>query len=585
MTDPNPLILGPSSSPSSSSSSSSEEASLPRNINGPSIRTSTLDDTIESCIGDYFGWTQFLRAILISLAWAFDAQQTFITVFTDANPTWHCTRKNPGCNSSSLVCLLPDDAWSWDLPPHTSIISEWSLQCSSSFLAGLPASAFFAGCLTGGFLLATLADSSLGRKKLLVLSCLLMSLSGLLTALVSTNVWIYAALRFLCGCGRASVGTCALVLSTELVGKRWRGQVGMMGFFFFTLGFLSLPLMAYLNRGSSWRVLYTWSCVPTVIYSILLHFFACESPRWLYVRGRKQEFLNTLKSIATVPSPQLLEITSSYLPNNTKSTNSATTGGELDTDEASKRSVVNFWNSSSYYAFWEKSWAFRRLAAVMAIGFGSGMVYYGMPLGLGSLSFNLYLSVTLNALTEFPAALITFFLIAKLNRKALVLGLSVASGVCSCLIIVVDQLINSNRYYCWWSKALEMALELASFFSACTAFNVLLIFTLELFPTCVRNSALSMARQAVVFGGLFSPLLVAAGRNASTATATTSTSNGLLSYGVFGVTIAVSGLFVRCLPETKGAAFCDTLDEQEHKETMALAATLDITNKTTQECV
>ncbi|XP_027080857.1 organic cation/carnitine transporter 3-like [Coffea arabica] len=553
MTDPAPLILRSSSS---SSSVVAAEASLPSS----GTRTSTLDDTIERCIGDYFGWTQFLRAILISLAWAFDAQQTFITVFTDVDPTWHCTRNNTTniCSSSSQVCLLPDEAWSWDLPPYTSTISEWSLQCAGSFLAGLPASSFFAGCLAGGFVLATLADSYLGRKKLLVLSCLLMSISGLLTALVSTNVWIYTALRFLCGFGRASVGTCALVLATEMVGKRWRAHVGMIGFLFFTLGFLSLPLMAYLNRGSSWRVLYFWSCAPTVLYSILVHFFAYESPRWLYVRGRKQEFLSTLKSIATVPTPQLLDITSSCFSNNTNS-DSGTTGCELDIDDAT-RNAANFWNSSSYYALWEKPWAFRRLAAVMAIGFGTGMVYYGMPLGLGNLSFNLYLSVTLNALSEFPAAFMTFFLIATLNRKGLVLGLSVASGVCSCLIIVVEQVINSNSYYYWWRNALQMVLELASFFSACTGFNVLMIFTLELFPTSVRNSALSMVRQAVVFGGLFSPLLVAAGRN------------GLLSYGVFGVTIAVSGLFVGCLPETRGAALCDTLDEQEHKETLAFSA-------------
>ncbi|KAL3651903.1 Organic cation/carnitine transporter 3 [Castilleja foliolosa] len=55
---------------------------------------------------------------------------------------------------------------------------------------------------------------------------------------------------------------------------------------------------------------------------------------------------------------------------------------------------------------------------------------------------------------------------------------------------------------------MQIGLELVSFFSACTAFDVVLIYTLELFPTCVRNSAVSMVRQALVFGGALSPVLI-----------------------------------------------------------------------------
>ncbi|KAL3498618.1 hypothetical protein ACH5RR_041350 [Cinchona calisaya] len=502
-------------------------------------KTSSLDDTIEHYIGD-FGWKQFLRTILISIAWAFDGQQSFISIFTDAEPTWHCVstpqnQNNSTCSSNSTlssVCVLPKDAWSWDASPYTSTISEWSLQCAGSFLTGLPASSFFIGSLAGGFLLATLADSSLGRKNLLVLSCLIMSLSGILTALVSTNVWIYAALRFLTGFGRATINTCALVLSTELVGKRWRAQVGIIGFVFFTLGFLSLPLIGYLNRGSSWRLLYIWTCVPPIFHCILVHLYVSESPRWLYVRGRKEEFIKTLKGLAAREKPNL---TSSFF-------------GTIMGFEENIEDGPNFDFYSTMKTFWERKWAFRRLMAVMAIGFGTGMVYYGMPLGLGSLSFNLYLSVSLNALAEFPSSLITFLLVGKLNRKELVLGFAMASGICSIIC----------AFYSKW-KALQISLEMFSFFSACTAFNVLLIYTLELFPTCVRNSALSMVRQAVVLGGAFSPVLVAVGRN----------TKGLLSYGVFGVTIAVSGLFVGCLPETKGDEICDTLEEEEQKEIMA----------------
>ncbi|XVE49920.1 hypothetical protein DITRI_Ditri01bG0120500 [Diplodiscus trichospermus] len=492
----------------------------------------SLDETIERCIGD-FGWSQLLQAILVSFAWVFDAQQTFISVFTDAEPSWHCTQVEPQstCNSFSDVCLLPKNSWSWDWPAHTSIISEWGLECSSSFITGLPASSFFMGCLAGGLALATLADSVLGRKNMLCFSCLTMALSSIFTVF-SSNIWIYSALRFINGFGRATIGTCALVLSTELVGKRWRGQVGVIGFFCFSLGFLSLPVIAYINRGSSWRTLYLWISVPTIFYCILVHFLVHESPRWLFVRGRKEEAISTLKTMAPA-NQSVLTMSFSNVPIEQESWN------------------VDLY--SSIKILLNKRWAFRRLAAVMIAGFGIGMVYYGMPLGLGNLSFNLYLSVTFNALSELPASLITFLLIGKLNRKGSLLGFTILSGMCSVLCVVIGKV---------W-PVLQIGLELVSFFSACTAFNVELIYTIELFPTCVRNSALSMVRQALVFGGVFSPVLVAAGRK-----------NDLLSFGVFGLVIGICGLSVLGLPETRGGTICDTMDEEEQKEIDTVAAAM-----------
>ncbi|KAL3651902.1 Organic cation/carnitine transporter 3 [Castilleja foliolosa] len=200
MTDPNPLLYR-------TRSPEPDHPPPPKKIR-PS-----LDDTIEQCIGN-IGWPQIFQATLVSFAWFFDAQQTFISVFTDAEPKWSCTHNNStSCTSTTNPCQLPDNSWSWDSPSSTSIISEWSLQCAGSVITGLPASVFLFGCLIGGFALATLADSSMGRKNLLVFSSLIMSTTGVLTAF-SPDFWIYVGLRFVSGFGRATIGTCALVLST-----------------------------------------------------------------------------------------------------------------------------------------------------------------------------------------------------------------------------------------------------------------------------------------------------------------------------------------------------------------------------------
>ncbi|KAH0735313.1 hypothetical protein KY285_011020 [Solanum tuberosum] len=491
----------------------------------------SLDNTIEVCIGD-FGWSQFVQAILVSLAWVFDAQQSFISVFTDALPTWHCiNNNNSSCQMYKNICDVPKDTWQFDLPTYTSVVSDWSLECSSSVITGLPASSFFIGCLVGGFVLCTLADSSFGRKNMLVISCLIMSITGCVTA-ISTNIWMYSVLRFVSGFGRASIGTCSLVLSTELVGRKWRGQVGIISFVCFTFGFISLPWIAYLNKGNSWRVLYLLTCFPAVLYSIIVYFFVHESPRWLYLRGHKEEFVETLKRIANPATRR--ELSSSFFEAlfiDLEKSMSVSASRDLDLYSAVRLLI-------------EKGWALRRLMTVVLIGFGVGMVYYGMPLGVGDLGFDIYLSITLNAISELPSSLIAFFLIGKMNRKGSLLGFSLLSGICS----VGCALVEGSEGLKW----IQMGLEMVSFFSACTAFNVLLIYTLELFPTCVRNCAVSMVRQSLVVGGALSPLLVALGRN-----------NSLFSYGVFGVCSATFGLFTVWLPETKGRLLCDTMDEEE----------------------
>ncbi|WRX29013.1 Major facilitator [Theobroma cacao] len=181
----------------------------------------SLDEMIEQSLGG-FGHVQLIQAILVSLPLLFDAQQTFISVFTYAVPTWHCT-DDTTCSSNLDICSLSRSSWSWDGPSDRTIASEWSLECASSIITGLPSSSFFMGCLLGGFAFSTLGDSCLGRKKLLFFSCLAMSISTSATVL-SANIRMYSLLRFVCGFFHSSIMTTALVLLMEMVGKRWRGQ-------------------------------------------------------------------------------------------------------------------------------------------------------------------------------------------------------------------------------------------------------------------------------------------------------------------------------------------------------------------------
>ncbi|KAF2923413.1 hypothetical protein DAI22_07g189500 [Oryza sativa Japonica Group] len=501
----------------------------------------SIDDAIETYIGAT-GARQLLTAMLLAFAWAFEAQQVFMPVFTDAEPTWHCTGVaaaaggDPGSSCSPAAaspCALPPGTWEWDRPAETSVVSEWALKCGGGgpALVSLPASSFFAGNLAGGFLLTTLADTHLGRRKMLVLSLATMSVAGVLTAF-SPNVWVYAALRFVSGFGRSMVGTSAMVLSTELVGKWWRNTVSVAGFVLFSVGFMSLPALAYTLREASWRTMYVWTSLPSLCYAVLLYFLVQESPRWLLVRGRKQEAIEALRQIASLNGGEGVTTSSfSMLDACAVEVGDGVAGG--DGMFASLRLI------------WERRWAFQRLAAMMTASFGVGVVYYGLPLSVGSLSSDLYLSVAYNAAAELPSSVLSWLLMGRFNRRSSVVALTAASGLCSLACVVIpDEEAGTG--------GLRLAAELASFFASCAAYDVMLMYSIELFPTSVRNSAVGLVRKAAVLGGVVAPMLVALGRERS-----------YWSFGVFGLAVGCLGLFVTWLPETKRRRLSDTMEEEE----------------------
>ncbi|XP_074287450.1 organic cation/carnitine transporter 3-like [Silene latifolia] len=486
----------------------------------------SLDDVIQQSIGR-LNLTQILQTFLVSMPSFFDNQQTFISVFTHAQPTWHCTSNNSSSSSSSCtptsnLCDLSKTDWTWDSGNvHTSIISEWDLQCASSIFAGMPATSYFTGCLLGGVVLATLGDSSFGRKNLLTISTLVMSLAAFASSF-SPNIWVYSVFRFFCGAGRASIGTCALVLLTERVGKKSRPQATMIGFTCFSLGMLSLSGIAILTRGLSWRAMYLWTSIPGIICAILCHFCLYDSPRWLFMHGRGKDAMEVLRCLGDVSQiiPRLSNIETVQKVANT-STNPFI----------------------SFMVILSRRWAVKRLLAIMFLAFGIGMMYFGMFLGVENLGYNIYLTLVFHSLLSL-SSYVLFFLwwMQNCNRKTSLLGFCTISGALS----IAMSLLGKD------DNLMLIALELVSLFCACMAYNMVLMYMVELFPTCVRNSTSSLVRQSMILGSVFDPMLILVGRD-----------NMIYSYGVFGLVMLLCGFLVLCLPETKGKVLYDTMEEQE----------------------
>ncbi|XP_027359506.1 organic cation/carnitine transporter 1 [Abrus precatorius] len=506
----------------------------------------TVDEVVEGYMGS-MGFSQLLHVLLVSLAWIFDAHSTLVTIFSDAQPpTWRCKNElcasnNSSSKSSGSVCALVPGTWEWVDGHTSSTIAEWNLICDRRFLAAVPASVYFLGSLIGSAVSGHLADSWLGRKRTVQLSCILTSITAFATSL-SPNIWVYAFFRFANGFARSGIGICCLVLSTESVGRKWRGQVGQYGFFFFTLGFLTLPLVAYPTR-TCWRNLYRLLSFFPLAYSLLLLPLVSESPRWLLIRGRTKEALEVLDRFATHNGKK-------KLPNNLSLVNPC--GPKAGCTNEGEKGLNN------KESLWTTRWAAIRMVIVMLSGFGVGFVYYGVQLNVENLDFNLYVSVALNALMEIPAVLMGTFFLGFTNRRLLFSVSSYIAAVSSILCTFfahkgsTSKVHDHSKYGGSWS---QLIIEAIGFMGASTAFDVLYIYCVELFPTNVRNFAVSMLRQALMLGASVAPVLVVLGRLSPS-----------LSFLVFGTFSIVSGFLSIWLPETRNAPLYETLKQQEEEE-------------------
>ncbi|XP_058779938.1 organic cation/carnitine transporter 4-like [Vicia villosa] len=498
-----------------------------------------IDDMLQKYCGEFGKW-QLKHFVLTSLAWALEAFHTMVMIFADREPDWKCV-SGTECSSGGSVCGVSPESWEWIGGKAASTVSEWSLVCGDKFKVGLVQAVFFAGCMIGAGVFGHLSDSSLGRKGSLTVVCALNAIFGCLTAF-SPNYWIYVLLRLLTGFSTGGVGLCAFVLATEPIGPSKRGTAGMSTFYFFSGGIAILSGIAYAFQ--TWRTLYIVSSIPSLLYIILVLPFITESPRWYLVRGRINEATNLMSTIASyngkhLPDEVVLaldeEVSESKKSSNDleySSDHNLISYKEMKNKDAQVGSIVDVIRNRTTRI---------RLILAIALNFLASVVYYGLSLNVANLETNLYINVILNSVAEMPAFTITAVLLDRFGRKPLTIGTMWFSG----FFCLLGSLMSNIGVW----KIIKMVCGVLGIFGMAGTYNLLFIYTAELFPTVVRNAALGTATQAAQMGAILAPLVVVLG--------------SWLPFGVFAACGILGGMFAFYLPETLNMPLYDTFNGLE----------------------
>ena len=191
----------------------------------------------------------------------------------------------------------------------TAVISGTTEIVKTQFGLSTGGEGWYVGCaLIGsiaGVLIAGMLSDFLGRKKTMLISALLFSVSAIGCAVCGnfTQLVIY---RIIGGFGIGIVSIVSPVYISEVSPAHVRGTMVSLYQLFITIGFLLAYLMNFLIlKGAAldstdpdlgtrmfnneyWRGMLGCEAIPDLLF-LLLIFFIPESPRWLEVRGQRQD--------------------------------------------------------------------------------------------------------------------------------------------------------------------------------------------------------------------------------------------------------------------------------------------------------
>uniref|UniRef100_A0A914C5I6 Major facilitator superfamily (MFS) profile domain-containing protein n=1 Tax=Acrobeloides nanus TaxID=290746 RepID=A0A914C5I6_9BILA len=409
-----------------------------------------------------------------------------------------------------------------------TIVTEWNLVCDDNFKRAhahlFYSFGFLFGCLLGGF-----ASDRFGRKPTVIGFGILSSMFGLILP-YSTYFPMFLFIRF-CGavCNEAA-DLAAYVLCMEITGTRYRAMIGSLLQAPWAVGYAMLALIAYFCK--SWQFI---QLITAGLHTLTICLICVlpESPRWLIVNNRVEE------AERDPPFPfTLCHFNKSSLPCDLELVKHAEQRKWVRQDQ--RANIVHLLKSRVLCL---------RTIVICVVWIATALVYYGLVIALSDqsapgrvlFSGNFFLNNAIAGAIELPTLLGCVYLMRFGRKRSQMVTL-----ICAAIFIFIAMAaINSKNQM------------LALFFMLCSkifiqgAFNILYIFTSELYPTVIRNSAVGFNSMIARFGsGVSSYIAILS-----------DVTLAIVPMIIFATFSLFAGALVLLLPETRDQPLPDTLQD------------------------
>ncbi|MED6294749.1 hypothetical protein CHARACLAT_024286 [Characodon lateralis] len=438
-----------------------------------------------------------------------------------ASPNWmHNQSTQQGSRPEVLSTLRQEDCkdgWTYSTEYFQStVVTEFDLVCSEQWKQPLTSLVYFLGGLSGCFVSGQISDW-FGRKPVLFGSIAILSVFS--SAVAFAPSWpVFTVLFFMLGLGQIACYIVVFVLGSEILVGSSRVLFCSLGQpFVYVFSMMLLPGTAYLVR--SWRHLSLTMALPGLA-CIPLWWLVPESPRWLHSRGHLPEAERLLRSAALenqVEAPTVI-----FLPPKAERAGS---------QKAESVSFLGLLKTANIRHVTMKLWL---------IWFSMSICYFGLSFSMSTLYGNPFLNYFLLTAVELPALFASWLAARSFPRRLSFISFSLL-GALALLFIQVTMHSHPD---------LTMFLVLLGKFGVLAGNGLVYTYTGELFPTVIRNTAMSSCAMFSRVGSSVSPyLLEMAGFNE------------LLPWIIVGVLSLLSIFLCIFLPETFRQPLPDTIEQ------------------------
>ncbi|XP_063405074.1 organic cation transporter protein-like isoform X1 [Mytilus trossulus] len=368
------------------------------------------------------------------------------------------------------------------------------------FMAGFTAGSLFTGIMSDAF----------GRKKTLMTSIVLISIPNIILSFVS-NFVVFGTLRFISGFAVGGLLGTGYVIGVELVGPEKRIWAGIIFEFFWAAGEMLLALAAYYIR--NWKYLNLVVTIPSLIFLSYIWLLP-ESPRWLLVKGRAKE------------AEEILQKTAKY--NKTSLPHNLFEKHYLESNQ-----TVPIWTICRYPKL------VLECLVIIYDWMMTSMVFYGLGMNAGNLAGSIYVNFFMQSFAEVIGFAGCIAFLHKVGRKPVFIVSIEISGI-ACLATFIP-VVYLGPDYQW----LTLVFATIGKIGASCAFAVLFLYSGEIFPTVIRNSALGIGTFFARAGGMAAPYIVNMVMHVEGDLGKT------LPMVIFGVSSVIAGFLSFYLPETR----------------------------------
>jgi len=360
-------------------------------------------------------------------------------------------------------------------------VTKFNLVCANTDFVqsvAFTGSAYMFGLMVGSFICGWCSDR-FGRK-IAILGSMLLSTTASLVGAFMPDYWTYLVLRFLTAVGGVGLFNEAFTLTVEVMGAKeivpwlpwvtYRNLMGNVVQIPYAVGEAILGVFAIFIRD---YVTLQWVMSVVTLVQIPVWLLLPESPRWLLSKGREVE-ARALMTRAARMNGKPMDLSNHVI----KTT-------EKEEDKIPQLGVADLFDSE----LWMMTVAMIFLWPIVTLA------YFGLGLSATQLGGDIFTTFILAALTEIPGYSLCFLVIDIWGRKPFFTMCLFLTGTCCMVAGFLEE------------GAIRTSLALIGKLFASGCFSVIYMYTAEIYPTNIRNTAIGTFSMTARIGGIAAPYI------------------------------------------------------------------------------